>query len=110
MEVLWNEDDLSHEVLYKNEKVILKQEIKGMKNKLLSPVNGIIKKVDSNNTEIIIKSYKGDMLFLYLNERFINEPITSLVKEGDLVFKGEIILDISCGYIESDLTILKILN
>lgn len=111
MEVLHNKKNLFYEILYDDECLLLKKDLKEIKNKvLLAPTSGVVKKIDSNNTEIIIKSFEGEMIFLYLNEGFIKESILSFVKEGDLIFKGQPILNISCGYDERDLIILIIKN
>lgn len=106
MEVLYDKKNLFYEILSDNECILLKKDAKEIRNKiLLSPVSGVVKRMDSNNAEIIIKSFDGDMIFLYLNERFIKKDILSFVREGDLIFKGQAILDVGCGYEEEDLTI-----
>lgn len=108
MEALYNETNLFYKI-YDNECILLKEGTKEIKNKiLLSPVSGIVKKIDSNNTEIIIKSCEGEMIFLYLNEKFMEKNILSFVKEGNLIFKGQAILNIFCGYEEKDLMIFTV--
>lgn len=109
MEALYDKKNLFYEILYDNQCFLLKKDAKEIRNKiLLSPISGVVKRIDSNNAEIIIKSFDGEMIFLYLSEKFIKEEILSFVKEGDLIFKGQAILDISCGYEEDDLTIFTI--
>ncbi len=111
MEALYSEKNLLYKILYDNECFLLKEGEKEVKNKtLLSPVSGIVKKIDSNNSEVIIKSYERDIIFLYLNEKFLKEDILIFIKEGDLIFKGQVILDISCGYEENDITVFTIKN
>lgn len=109
MEILSDEKNLFYKTWCNNKYLLLKEGIEEMKSKiLLSPVSGVVKKMDSNNSEIIIKSCEGEIIFLYLNQEFLKEYISSFVKEGDLIFKGQAVLDISCGYEEKDLTIFTI--
>ena len=59
MEVLYDKKNLFYEILSDNECILLKKDAKEIRNKiLLSPVSGVVKRMDSNNAEIIIKSFK----------------------------------------------------
>lgn len=75
---------------------------------ILSEITGIVKKIDSNNTEIIIKTYDGNLFFIYLDETFKKDNIISFIKEGDLVFKGDIIMKVKCGYNQKDITTFEL--
>ncbi len=107
MEAFYNKKNLFHKIVYNKE--LMNKDVKTLKNKLLrSPVSGVIEKIDSNNAEIIIKTYDGCLVFLYLNEEVDKKFIVSFVKEGELIFKGETVFNISCGYKNTNLVILKV--
>lgn len=74
---------------------------------IVSKVSGIVKKVDSNNTEVIIKTHDGNLFFLYFNKEFVKDDIVNFVKEGDLIFKGDTIMEVKCGYNKEDITTLE---
>lgn len=109
MEAFCDRKSIFHKIFYDNKNNILKENETMLKSKLLvSPVSGIVKKIDSNNAEIIIKTYDGYMVFLYLNERILKNSITSFIEEGSLIFKGDTIFNINCGYEKADLVVLKL--
>lgn len=110
MEAFYCRNTISYN--YTKENNILNKNEIVLKNKLLlSPVSGVVKKIDSYNAEIIIKTYDGYMLFLYLNhEEIIKDNIECFVTEGSLLFKGDVIFKIDCGYENADIVILKIKN
>lgn len=109
VEAFCNRKNLFYRIFYDDKNDILGENAKMLKNKLLvSPVSGVIKKIDSSNAEVIIKTYDECLFFLYLNEDIIKSSITSFVKEGSLIFKGDTIFNINCGYEKADLIILKL--
>lgn len=110
MEAFYGRNTISYN--YSKENNILNKNEIVLKNKLLlSPVSGVVKKIDSYNAEIIIKTYDGYMLFLYLNNKeIIKGNIECFVTEGFLLFKGDVIFKIDCGYEKADIVILKIKN
>ena len=66
--------------------------LKTYNNIIFAPSGGIIEKIDSTNTEIIIKTYDGTKIFMYLEECSYKSSIDSLIDEGDYVLKGQPLL------------------
>lgn len=108
MEAFYNKKDLFYKILYEDKISGLNENSTISKKRLLlSPVSGIIKKID-NNGEVIIKTCDGYTVFIYLTNDFLKGSIVSFVKEGELIFKGDTIFDINNGYENTDLIILKV--
>lgn len=69
--------------------------LKVYNNIIFAPSGGIIEKIDSANTEIIIKTCDGTKIFMYIEEGTCNASINRLIEEGDYILKGQPLLHIN---------------
>lgn len=74
------------------------EKLKVYNNIVFAPSGGIIEKIDSTNTEIIIKTYDGTKIFMYLEECVRNTCIDRLIEEGDYILKGQPLLYLNEEY------------
>lgn len=62
---------------------------------VFAPSGGVIERIDSTNTEIIIKTYDGTKIFMYLEDESYNSSVDRLIEEGDYILKGQPLLHLN---------------